>query len=219
MRKIFSSEDKVKRFLVLLIFGFLTCLGAQNASAGLINGNFSSGFYGWTHSGDVILGSSSSLSLPGMSGTYALFGSNSSAGIDVLSQTFSVKPGWVTISFDYYFAGKDKDPILDDWFIAIYDSNARTLLDGIHLGALSTSWGTTVVYGHYSHTFFGTSLQSITFSLIETAGICGDRTNSYGAIDNVSVMSKQCVPEPSVLLLIGCGLLGLGVYNSRSKRV
>ena len=202
------------------------CGWGGTAHANLItNGDFSSGFAGWATNGNVTI--SAGATTLGMDGNYALFGQGTTTGTDTLSQTFSVSGlSAINISFNYYFIGFDGS-VLNDEFLSLYAQGTGIVIKTVTLQDLLSSGGywdpqTYTLFGTYSTTIDLTTLMAydptgeLAFQLIESLDGFSGFTESTAGIDSVSVNS---VPEPMCIMLLGCGLLGLGVFKLRRETV
>ncbi len=184
---------------LLVIVAVMVCITlmapstfAQNL---LSNGSFESGsFSGWTTGGnfedtEVVSGAFYDYTGAEDGTFYAALGPVSSAG--TLSQTFTDTPG-NQYTFSFWFGSVGDNP---SSFSASWDGTPVLSLTNPNTGANWTE---------YTFTETGTGSDNISFSFRDDPG--------YMALDNVSVSGPtgQSVPEPSSLLLLGSGVIGLG---------
>lgn len=218
-----------------------------NAHATLTNGGFESGLTGWTSSGNgsvQILPSLGSLS-PTEGMDFALIGNGpGDVGLDGLtdsgiltSDVFTVGAGGDTLTFDFDFLTEDFTglsafPGFEDFFtitvkptagadiiVAFEDltDTSFSLLTGAPIAAPD---GTTF-FEHLGFQSASVSLAAGTYSLEFLVSDVGDGSFDSGLlIDNVSLIgTSQPIPEPSTILLLGIGIVGLAgtVVRKRFK--
>ncbi len=198
---------RTKTLLVALALALCVCVAAPTTFAqNLINnGNFGTGdFTGWTTGGnfeDTGVTSGAFYDYSGGQGGstyYAYLGPVGTPG--TLSQTFSDVAG-AQYTFSFWFASVGDSP---STFSALWDGTPILSLTNPDTGANWTQ---------YTFTETGTGTDTIQFSFRDDPG--------YMALDNVSVTeqtSGTSVPEPSSLLLLGTGALGIGGMVRRKLR-
>ena len=177
-----------KNFLALLTIMVCMFFSAQLASANLItNGGFENGMSGWSGSGAIQETSGFDGYTPHGGDYFAAFGAVGS--ISPITQTLATTPGQ-QYDLSYYFASDGGTP---NQFV--------TTVGGIVLfnqSNIAASRGWIL----YDYMFTATSsLTDLTFS--------GRNDPAYLALDDVSVTPSTAVPEPTTMLLLGLGLVGL----------
>ena len=183
---------------LLVIVALVVCVASAPATFAqnlITNGSFeTSDFTGWTTGGnfedtEVVSGAFYEYTAAQDGNYYAVLGPVGSDG--TLSQTFADHAGaQYTVSF--WFASVGDNP---SDFSASWDGTPLLSLNNPNTGA---------PWREFVDTVTGTGTDTLTFSFRDDPG--------YMALDNVSVTenSGQSVPEPSSLLLLGTGVLGLG---------
>ena len=207
----------MKKYSVMVAVLFLSVgLAATSHANFIINGNFDSPLsVGWLTSGDV--DRENTLGNP-MSGYYAVLGSDTSSGTSSLSQSFAIPVGVdeLAVSFSYTFAGSDTAPFQADTALAAlkqsfwFFSSESELLEASSPGDYASG----AYYGVVNvANWFGIDATTgdLIFRLYESSPWIGS-TNSLFAVDNVSV---SAVPEPTTMLLLGLGLVGLAATRRR----
>ncbi len=177
--------------LVVFVAG-APAIFAQNL---VTNGSFETGdFTGWTTGGnfedtEVVSGAFYDYTGAQDGNFYAVLGPVGSDG--TLSQTLTDHAGaQYTISFWFGSVGDNPSDFSASW-------------DGTQLLSL-TNPNTGAAWSQYTYQVTGTGSDTLTFAFRDDPG--------YMSLDNVSVTenSGQSVPEPSSLLMLGTGVLGLG---------
>ena len=196
---------RFKTLLVIAAFTLLMCAPMAFGQNLLSNGGFETGdFTGWTTGGnfedtEVVSGAFYEYSGAQEGNFYAVLGPVGSDG--TLSQSFADHAG-TSYTFSFWIASVGDNP---SDFSAYWDGTAVLSLTNPDTGA---NWS------EYSFTETGTGNDTISFSFRDDP--------AYIALDNVSVAAQSgtsTVPEPSSLLLMGSGALGLlGVVRRKLGR-
>ena len=216
----------------LLIFStFLVFCFTSSAVANLLtNGDFETGdLTGWDSIGAVSVVDFATPSLPdflasvqGMDDNFALIGFGTGSGVSGISQDFMVSGAdSITLEFNYAFDFLDLNPVLDDTFLAVTTVTGDIVGSVTMLDLSSSLIGAD--FGTYSQTFtLDPSWMfdgEMSFTLSEVGGFLSGGTLSFVGIDNVSVTTTTApVPEPSTMLLMGAGIVGLLTYNRRRSK-
>jgi hypothetical protein len=177
------------------------------------NGTISSSTYvslinpitGWVSGGNLDFTGVTSLtgtgnvndpSLAPHSGTYSAFlGAGTNIGPGTLSQTFADTNG-ATETLTFWLASQPFTRA-DNTFSYSIDGNTCTLCSFTNIAELGT-------YVEYSETFTGTGSDTLQFTITND--------DDYFSLDDVSVVQSSSIaptPEPSSLMLLGTGVLGL----------
>lgn len=194
----------------------MTMLSASPSQAAVLNGNFSSGFSGWStlgntnaSTGAAVLttggasGTSSIESFLGLaSGTLSGIGTSPTFG-SAIKQSFFATAGTV-VSFDWLFQANDYLPYNDFSFVSLVPNGANLLSNVATVGNYGSS-----------------GLQSFS----NTIGVTGNYTLGFGvlnALDNavsssltIDNVSANVTPVPTPALLPGLIGLGVGVLRKR----
>jgi hypothetical protein len=170
------------------------------------------GHAGWATSGDVNLGTGGTGPL---SGNYALLGYDVTYGTSSINQSFAIPVGTdrLEVAFSYSFSGFDTSSWSSDTASAYLRQYVGVLPIATNefIELTSSGWGQGTYHGVVNVAdwlIFDATTGNLRFSLSESLG----QTNTTFAIDNVSVAS---VPEPTSLLLLGLGLLGIAGFRRK----
>jgi len=193
----------------------MTMLSASPSQAAVLNGNFSSGFNGWSTLGNtnastgaavLTTGASDTSSIESFlglaSGTLSGIGTSPTFG-SAIKQSFFATAGTV-VSFDWLFQANDYLPFNDFSFVSLVPNGANLLSNVATVGDFGSS-----------------GLQSFS----NTIGVTGNYTLGFGvlnAIDNgfnssltIDNVSGNVTPVPTPALLPGLIGLGVGVLRKR----
>jgi len=175
------------------------------SAAGLTNGDFSSGFTGW--SGDISAGpvdlASPSDNFDASTGAAVMSTSYFTTGdymVD-LFQTFDLSSTAQTLSFDYSWVADDATDTWQAQLVDISDPNN-------HFLTFTTS-APGSGKGQFDLTGFSDLTVQLLFGLENMWG--GDGIEDTLTVDNIVIAERQPngVPEPSTLLLMTAGLIAI----------
>ena len=219
-----------KLFMVALgtIFTMLTVVGnSQAVPVNLIeNGDFEYGggsLQYWQNGGNVGVYTEGSNHM-------AILGQDLQGGTvagtpltSFVSQEFRIRSSYTeqTLSFDYGFFFTDSSTSSGrvDVFAVLYKDVAtgRTVDTELLLGSYGPSGSNSYDYLALLDPQLAAGTYTLKFSLSESSHLDINGfpvTDSYALIDNVVF---SVVPEPSTLLLLGSGLVGIGLFGRRKK--
>jgi len=204
----------MKYFFAVWISAVFFVCGAIESRAELItNGNFENGLDGWVSYGVTVDGGEAVLS-------------DTDDWYSYLSQEVFLDPGAFTLEFDFLNLISPEEPdnaFPDVVFVSLFYSSEEYLLDlyapslfsdGYYNGHVTDST-VKIDWTHYSVTFKGFDIPVVLdFALYGKNYIPGD---SEFRVDNIAINSAP-VPEPSTLMLMGAGIVGLAGASRKKMR-
>lgn len=120
--------------------------------------------------------------------------------------------GFLTLTLDFDFAvdafAFNFGASNEDWQLSAYDS-ANNLLDS-HI--LSQTWWDN------DDEFFGIEFDGIASATLTQLTHINDQYTDHILLDNFTYVESTSIPEPSIIILMGVGLVGLGLARRKVRK-